>query len=85
MIFVCGADKLIIGCVHQIPNAFDLTGNIVYKFLWCYTGLLGLDLNLLAMLIGSGLETHIIPLHPFKTGNAVCQHSLVRISNMGLA
>ena len=37
------------------------------------------------MLIGSGLETDIVALSSLKTGNAVCQHDLVGVSDMWLA
>ena len=41
VVFVCGSDKFIIGCVHQIPDSFDLTGYVVYEFFWSDSSFLG--------------------------------------------
>ena len=71
MIFICCTDKLVIRCIHQIPDFFDLTGYIIYKLFRCNTGFTGFNLNLLPMLICTCLETDIIALHSLKTCNTV--------------
>ena len=38
VVFVCSSDEFVIGCVHQIPDSFDLTGYVVYEFFWGDTG-----------------------------------------------
>ena len=85
MILVCGTDKLIIGSVHQIPDGLDLSGHIVYIFLRCDAGFLRFQLDLLSMLVGTGLEKHIIALLSFKTGDGICQNYLVGVADMRLA
>ena len=34
MFFICRTDKFIIRCIHQIPDSLNLTGYVIYKFLW---------------------------------------------------
>ena len=33
MIGVCGADKFVVGCIHQIPDRLDLTRHVIDKLL----------------------------------------------------
>ena len=42
MVLVSGADEFIIGCVHQIPDIFDLSRHVVHKLLGRHAGVLGL-------------------------------------------
>ena len=42
MIFIGCSNKFIIGSVHQIPNFFNLPGNLIDMFLWCDSCRLGL-------------------------------------------
>ena len=78
-------DKFIVRCVHQIPDSLDFCGNFIHKSLRCHTFFFCFQLNLLTVFIGSGLEEHIISLLSLKTGNAVCQHDLVSVSDMRFA
>ena len=41
MVFICGTDEFVVGCVHQIPDSFDLTGYVVYEFFWSDSGFFG--------------------------------------------
>ena len=41
VVFVCGSDEFVIGCVHQIPDSLDLSGYVVYEFFWGNAGFLG--------------------------------------------
>ena len=82
MVFICCTDKFIIGCVHQIPDTFDLTGNVIYEFLRCNTSFLGLQLDLLAMLISTCLEIYVISLLSLKTCDGICKNNLISISDM---
>ena len=82
VIFICSPDKTVIRGIHQIPNVFHSSGNLVHILLGGDSGFLRLDLNLLSMLIRSGLKIDVIPLLTFKPGNAVCQYYLIGISNM---
>ena len=84
VVLIRGADKLVIGRVHQIPNIFNLSCSFVYKFLRSDSGSLCLLLNLLTVLIGSCLEEHVIALCPFIPGNGISQNCLVGIADMRL-
>ena len=85
MVFICGTDEFVIGCVHQIPDALDLTGYVINEFLRCNTCFFCFQLNLLAMLVSSGLEKYVVALLSFITRNGVCQNRLVGIANVRLA
>ena len=84
MLGIGGADKLVIGCVHQVPNPMNFTGNVVYMLLGSNAGSLCLLLNLLTMLIGAGLKIDVITGHALITGNGVRQNDLIGVANMGL-
>ena len=60
VIGVGGTDEFVVGRIHQIPDSLDLGGYVVYEFFWRDTCLFCFQLDLLAMLIGSGLEEYII-------------------------
>ena len=51
--------------------------------LGCDTGCLCLQFDLLAVLIGTGLEENIITFFSLETCNAVSQYDLVVITDMG--
>ena len=85
VIRIRGADELVVGGVHQIPDSLNLPCHIVHKLLWRHAGFLGLQLDLLPVLVGSGLEEHVIPLAPLVPGNGICQHDLVGVPDVGLA
>ena len=82
---VRGADEFVIGGSHQIPQALHLACHLVHIFLRGYSRLLSLQLDLLTVLVRSGLEEHIIAVLPLESGDAVRQHGLIGVSDMGLA
>ena len=57
---------------------------MINKLLRSDASLLGFQLDLLTVLIGSGLEEYIIALLSLETGNAVCENDLVGVSDMRL-
>ena len=85
MVCVCSADKFVVGCVHQIPDPLDLPCHIVHEFLWRNACFLSLQLNLLAVLIGSCLKEHIVSLASFVPCDGVRQYDLVSVPDVGLA
>ena len=85
MIGVGGTDEFVVGRIHQIPDSLDLGGYVVYEFFWRDTCLFCFQLDLLAMLIGSGLEEYIVALLTFEAGDAVREYDLVGISNVRFA
>ena len=82
MILISSTDEFVVGSIHEIPDSFDLTGCIVDKFLRSNTGIFCLQFDFLAMLIGSGLEEHIITLKSLIAGNTVCQNELIGVGNV---
>ena len=85
MVLVRGADKVVIGEVHHVELLLHHTGSAVHKFFWGEALGLGLLLILFAVLVSAGLEKHFIALHPLKAGNAVGQHGVGHIANVGFA
>ena len=85
MIFVCCTDKFVIRSIHQIPDFLDFSGNIVYKFFWCYSRLFCFELDLLTMLISSCLEKYIVSLTSLVSCDRVSQNNLISVSNMRFA
>ena len=85
MVLVRGADKFVVGSIHQIPNPLNLRCGLVHKLLGRYASSLGLLLDFLAVLIGSGLEKYIPALGSLIAGNGIRQHDFIGVSNVGLA
>ena len=81
---VSGADKAVVGSVHQIPNILDLPCHIVHIFLGSNAGSFRLLLNFLTVLIGAGLEIHIKAGLPLIAGYGIGQYDLVSIADVGL-
>ena len=81
---VGGADELVIGGVHQIPDGLNLTGNLVNVLLRRDAGCLGLLLNLLTMLVRAGLEVNVVTGHAFVACDSVGQHDLVGVADVRL-
>ena len=79
------ADKAVIAGIHQIPDAVDLTRRLIDKLLRGDSSLLGFQLNLLPMLIRTGLELYVIALRSLPAGDRVCQNNLVSIADMRLS
>ena len=84
MVSICGTDKFIIRSIHQIPDTLDLACSLIYKLLWSDACSLCLLLDLLSVLIGTGLEEHIVSLSSLISCNTVCQHDLIGVADMRL-
>ena len=84
MIIVCCSDKLVITCVHQIPNSFNLCGNPINIFFRAYARLLGKLLYFLSVFVRSRTEEHIVSHISFKSRYCVCQNNLICVSYMRL-
>ena len=81
---VGGADEFVIGGVHQIPDGLNLTGNLINVLLRRNAGCLGLLLNLLTMLVRTGLEVNIVTGHALVACDSVGQHDLVGVADVRL-
>ena len=84
VISICGTDEFVIGSVHQIPDSLDLTGYVIYEFLWCDSCFFCFELDLLTMLVSSCLEKYVISFLSLVTCNCVCQYDLVGVTNVRL-
>ena len=84
MVSICGTDEFVIGSVHQIPDPLDLTGYIVYEFLWCDSGFFCLKFDLLTMFVSSCLEKYIVSFLPLVTCDRICQYDLIGIADVRL-
>ena len=85
MIIVGGTDKVVVGNVQKVAHILNLSGYLIYKFLGCYAGFVGLQFDFLTVLVGTGLEIDVIALGSFISGNTVCQHDFVVVSDVRLA
>ena len=87
MVVVGGADEAVIGDVHQLPqiqHAALAGDDLVHKLLGGDAGLLGLVLNLLAVLVGAGQKQHIIAAQALIAGHGVGGHSAVGVADVEL-
>ena len=63
MVVVGGADEAVIADVHQLPQILDALGaldDVIDELLRRNAGLLGLQLDLLAVLVGAGQELDVV-------------------------
>ena len=87
MVVIGGADEAVVGDVHQLPQVQHAAGafhDVVHKLLWGDAGLLGLVLDLLAVLIGAGEEHNVVALEPLVAGHGVRCHGAVGVADMQL-
>ena len=87
MVIIGGADEAVVGDVHQLPQILDALGtlhNAVHELLGADAGLLGLVLDLLAVLVGSGEEHHVAPGQPLIAGHGVGGHGAVGVADVEL-
>ena len=85
MIFVRCADELIIRSIHEVPNPADFPCRLVNVGFRGDAGFICFILNLLTMLIRTGLEEDIVSFLTLKAGDSIGQNDLIRISDMRLA
>ena len=85
VVVVGGTDELVVGGVHKIPDGLDVTCGLVNEGLRCHAGSGGLLLDLLAVLVGSGLELDVVALESLVSCDGVGQDDLICVSDMRLA
>jgi len=85
VIFVGGADELVVGDVHQIPDAADLSRDAVDELFGGDAGCLRLLLDLLPVLVCARLEAHVEALVALKARDGVREHDLVGVADVRLA
>lgn len=85
MVVICGADEAVVGDIHQLPQVLDPLGalhNVVHKLLGGNAGLLGLVLDLLAVLVGAGEKQHVAAGQPLIAGHGVGGHGAVGVADV---
>ena len=85
MVGLGGPHKAIVGCVHEVPDALNFRRYLVDIGLRRHAGIFCFALNLLTVLVRSGLKIYIIALFALKAGNRVRQNNLIGISDVRLA
>ena len=85
MVRIRGADELVIGSVHQIPDAVDLARDLIHILLRRDALFLGFLLDLLAVLVGSRLETDVESLHSAETGDRIREYDLIGVADVRLS
>ena len=85
MIIISGTNELVIRNIQHIAEILNGTCHLVNKLLGSNAGVLCFQLDLLTMLIGSGLEEYIIAFLSLESGNTVCQNYFVVITYMRFA
>ena len=87
MVIVGGADKPVVGDVHQLPQIQHAPlpqDDVVHELLGGDPGGLGLVLDLLAVLVGAGEEHHVVALEPLEPGHGVGGHGAVGVADVEL-
>ena len=87
MVVIRGADEPVVGDVHQLPQVLDAPvalHDVVHEFLGGDAGLLGLGLDLLAVLVRAGEEHDVLALQPVVAGQGVRGHGAVGVADVEL-
>ena len=87
MVVVGGADEAVIADVHQLPQILDALGaldDVIDELLRRNTGLLGLQLDLLSVLVGAGQELDVVALQPLVAGHSVGSDGAVGMADVQL-
>ena len=79
---VGGADEIVIFDVHQLPQILDARNDLVYVFLGRYTLFLGLALDLLTMLVGTGKKISIVAGHLLEPRHGIYRRGAVGMTDM---
>ena len=77
-------DKAVVGRVHQVPDLLDLACNLVDVLLRRDASGLGLLLDLLAVLVGAGLEVDVVPGHALVARDGIRQDDLIGVADVWL-
>ena len=84
MVVVGGADEVIVGDVHLIPQGLDLPRHVIHVGLGGNACLLRQILDLLTMLVGAGAEVHVVAHFSLVAGDGIGHDGLVGVAEVGL-
>ena len=82
MEIIRGPDEEVIGCIHEVPDPADLTGCPVDKFLRAHAGGIGAVLNLLPVLIRTGLKLYLISFLAFPARDRIRKYDFIGVADM---
>ena len=85
VILVRGADKFVVGGVHQVPDPLDFTRHLVYVLFRRHARRGRLVLDLLTVFVRSRLKKYVVALFALEPRDCVRQYRFVRIADMRLA
>ena len=85
VVVVGRADEFVVGGVHYVPVRADDARDLIDVFLRRDAGGLCFFLDLLAVLVGAGLEEHVVALKALVARDAVGKHDLIRIADVRAA
>ena len=85
MIIVGGADIAVIADIHVLPQLLEDRDDLVDVLLGGDTAFLCLFLYLLTVLVRTGQEHHVIPLHSLVAGDRVARDGGIGMPDMGVA
>jgi len=84
MVAVGRADKPVVRNVQQLPKLLDARNHLIYILLWGDAGSFCLLFDLLPMLVGTGEEQDVKPLHPFITRHDICCNGAIAMPDVQL-
>ena len=84
MIVVGGANKAVVGDVHQLPQVLKGGNDVIHILLGGYALIPGLALYLLTMLIGAGEEVNVIAGHALIPGDGVRRNGGIAVAYVQL-
>ena len=79
------AYKLVVGRVHQIPNAFDVRNSLVDVLLGRQSCGLRFELDLFAVLVRTCLKKHVVTFHALRSCDKVGKNDFVCVADVRLA
>jgi len=84
VVVVGGADEAVVADVQQLPQILDGGYDLVHILLGGHTGVGGLVLDLLAVLVGAGQEHDVIALHPLEACQCVAGDGGIAVADVQL-
>ena len=84
VVFVGGADEIIVACVHSVPDLFDLARDTVNVLLGSDVCRSGKIFYLLSVLVGTGAEENVISHSSFVSCDSVGGNNLVGVTEVRL-
>src|SRR5262249_36587066 len=77
-----GANEVVVGEPHPLPQRAELAGNLVGKLLWSFARSLGGALDLLPMFVGAGEEIRVLPQHALPTRHRVTSNRRIGMTDV---